>query len=65
MTKKTKKEQNKKNDNNFDIETAMNELSCPDMFKAGLKSYITRNEIKINNSNDFKKTVKKYSEVTL
>jgi len=49
----------------FDLKVALNELQCPDMFKAGLKSYIERNNLKINNITNFKKIVKEYSEVKL
>lgn len=59
-----------KNKNNTEketnlLESLLNELECPDMFKAGLKSYIERNKINIKNKTEFKKTVKMYSEVKL
>ena len=65
MTKKNNTKKETKKEAIFDLETALNELECPEMFKAGLESYIKRNEIKINNDKDFKKTLKNYSEVKL
>ena len=63
MTKKNNTKKETKKEAIFDLPNALNELECPEMFKAGLKSYIKRNEIKINNDKDFKKTLKNYSEV--
>ena len=51
----------------FDWITALNDLECPNMFKAGLKYYITSNNLdkKIKSEADFQKIVKQYSKVRM
>ena len=56
---------NKENNNNFDLNTALNELQYPEMFKAGLKAYILKNKKTVKSSKDLTKIIKEYSEVKL
>ena len=49
----------------FDYLKEIDELQCPEMFKAGLKYYITANKIKINSKKDFDKEVEKYSKLNI
>ena len=46
----------------FDIEQALSELACPEMWKAGLKYYIETN-CTIKNKKDFDKAVKDYAKL--
>lgn len=48
---------------NFDITKAMDELQCPNMFKAGLGYYIEINKLDIKNDAEFKKIVKQYASI--
>ena len=65
MTKKNNTKKETKKEAIFDLETALKELECPEMFKAGLKSYITRNNKEIKNDKDFNKIVKEFAGVKL
>lgn len=73
MTNKKKNNKNEKEEeiiktsinNEFDLDTTLKELECPEMFKYGLKMYIELNKIKITNQKDFDKILKKYSEVSM
>ena len=56
---------NKENNNNFDLNTALNELEYPEMFKAGLRAYILKNKKTVKSSKDLTKIVNEYSEVKL
>ena len=47
----------------FDITKAMDELECPNMFKAGLGYYIENNKLNIKNDAEFKKIVKQYASI--
>lgn len=46
----------------FNIEQALSELACPEMWKAGLKYYIETN-CTIKNKKDFDKAVKDYAKL--
>ena len=46
----------------FNIEQALTELACPEMWKAGLKYYIETN-CTIKNKKDFDKAVKDYAKL--
>ena len=52
-------------DSAFDVEKALQELECPNMFKAGLGYYIENRNIEIKDSKDFDKTVKDFSKLSL
>lgn len=47
----------------FDISKALEELQCPNMFKAGLGYYIEINKLAPKNDAEFKKIVKDYSKM--
>ena len=61
MTTKNNKETN----NTFDLESALNDLQYPEMFKAGLKAYILKNKKTVKSDKDLNKIVKEFSEVKL
>ena len=54
--KETKKEE-------FDLDKAMAELACPNMFKAGLGYYIEINQLSPKNQGEFDKIVKEYASI--
>lgn len=49
----------------FDLNQELIDLACPDMFKAGLKEYISINNIKITNKREFEKTVKVFANIKI
>lgn len=49
----------------FDLNQELEDLSCPDMFKSGLKYYISINKIEINTKKEFDKTVKEYANLKI
>jgi len=54
--KKTEKEE-------FDLNKAMDELACPNMFKAGLGYYIEINKLMPKSQAEFDKIVKEYASI--
>ena len=57
------KKKTEKEDTAFDLQKAMEELQCPNMFKAGLGYYIENNKLEPKNETEFKKIVKDYSKL--
>ena len=57
------KKKTEKQDETFDLKKAMDELECPNMFKAGLGYYIETNKLDIKSDAEFKKIVKQYSKI--
>ena len=49
----------------FDLNKLLDDLSCPDMFKAGLRHYISSNNITINNKKEFEKIIKEYANLKI
>lgn len=49
----------------FDLNHALDELSYPDMFKAGLKYYISSKNFEIKNKKEFDKIVKEYANLKI
>ena len=49
----------------FDLNKLLDDLSCPDMFKAGLRHYISSNNITINNKKEFDKIIKEYGNLKI
>ena len=49
----------------FDLNKELNDLSYPNMFKAGLKYYISANNIKIKNKKEFDKIVEEYGNMNI
>lgn len=49
----------------FDLKKEIDEYPCPNMFKAGLRHYISSNNIEIKNKSELDKTVKKYANLKI
>ena len=49
----------------FDLNEQLDELLCPDMFKAGLIEYISSNNFKITTKKEFDKIVKEYANLKI
>ena len=49
----------------FDLNKELDDLLCPDMFKAGLRYYISSNNIAINNKKEFEKIIKEYGNLRI
>jgi len=49
----------------FDLNEQLDELLCPDMFKAGLTEYISSNNFKITTKKEFDKIVKEYANLKI
>ena len=49
----------------FDLIKELDDLLCPDMFKAGLWHYISSNHITVNNKKEFDKTIKEYGNLKI
>ena len=49
----------------FDFNKALDELQCPEMFKAGFNCYISSNNIKVNNQKEFDKLVKEFGNMKI
>lgn len=49
----------------FDLDKELKELPCPDMFKAGLKDYISIYNINVNTKKEFDKIVKEYGNLKI
>ena len=60
MTKKKTEEKS-----SFDLEQALKDYVCPDMFKRGLEYYIKSNNLKIKSQKEFDKVVDKFSNLTM
>lgn len=50
---------------NFDLNKELEEYTCPEMFKAGLKYYIQSNNLEPKNKKEFDKIVKDYGKLKL
>ena len=57
------KKKNEEPKEDFDLVKAMDELECPNMFKAGLGYYIETNKPDIKSDAEFKKIVKQYASI--
>lgn len=64
MSKKNNNK-DKENETAFDLEAEINKLSVPNMFKAGLKHYISSNNLTVKNIKELEKIVKEYGELKL
>lgn len=49
----------------FDLEKELDDLLCPNMFKSGLKYYISSNNLKITNKKEFEKVIKEYANLKI
>lgn len=49
----------------FDLNKELDDLSCPDMFKNGLKLYISSKKISVTNKKEFDKIVKEYGNLKI
>ena len=49
----------------FDLKQELDDLTCPDMFKNGLKQYISSNNISVNTKKEFNKIVKEYANLKI
>lgn len=49
----------------FDLNKALDELPCPNMFKKGLNDYISSNNINVNSKKEFDKIVKEYGNLKI
>lgn len=55
----------KEGESTFNIEEAITNLECSDMFKAGLRYYIESNKLTPKNDNEFLKIVKNYNKLKI
>lgn len=53
----------KKEETGFDLDKALEDLECPNMFKAGLGYYIEINKLTPKTDSEFKKIVKDYGKI--
>ena len=49
----------------FNLNKELDDLKCPDMFKAGLSHYISSNNIEITNKKEFDKIVKDFANLKI
>lgn len=49
----------------FDLNQELDDLLCPNMFKSGLKYYISSNNIEIKSKKEFEKIVKEYANLKI
>ena len=49
----------------FDLKQELDDLPCPDMFKAGLMDYISSNNINVTNKKEFDKVIKEYGNLKI
>jgi len=49
----------------FDLDKELDDLLCPNMFKSGLRYYISSNNISINNKKEFEKIIKEYANLKI
>ena len=49
----------------FNLNKELEELQYPNMFKAGLKHYIQKRNIKINSKKDLENAVKEYGDLKI
>ena len=49
----------------FDLEKELDDLLCPNMFKSGLKYYISSNNLNITNKKEFEKVIKEYANLKI
>lgn len=49
----------------FDLNKELDDLSCPNMFKAGLKYYISSNNLNVTSKKEFDKIVKEYGNLKI
>lgn len=49
----------------FNLNKELDDLKCPDMFKAGLSHYISSNNIEIANKKEFDKIVKDFANLKI
>lgn len=49
----------------FNLDTELENLECPEMFKKGLIFYIETKKLKISNSKDFEKLVDEYKDLKI
>lgn len=49
----------------FDLKKALDDLPCPNMFKNGLKQYISSNNINVKSKKDFDKIVEEYGNIKI
>lgn len=55
----------KKKTEAFDMDKALDEYVCSDMFKAGLRYYINVNNLEAKNMKEFEKIVDDYSKIEM
>ena len=49
----------------FDLKQELDDLLCPNMFKVGLREYISSNNINVTNKKEFDKIVKDYANLKI
>ena len=49
----------------FNLEQELDDLLCPNMFKSGLKHYISSNNINITSKKEFEKIIKEYANLKI
>ncbi len=60
-----KQEKKKETEDEFVLSEALEEYTCPAMFKAGLKYYINSNNLEPKSKKEFEKIVKEYGKLKL